>query len=82
MPRFFKTARQYQKPGTLEWQLFGMDFDPADYASQDSWNEHWYERCWELMDKYDPDMFICASAGRTRITSGSTPSIPPMSGSP
>ena len=56
-PGFFKTARQYQKPGTLEWKLFNMDYDPKNYASQDSWNQHWYDRCWELIEKYDPDMF-------------------------
>ncbi|MDW5290133.1 alpha-L-fucosidase [Formosa sp. PL04] len=56
-PRFFKDARQYQKLGTLAWTLFNMDYDPKDYASQDSWNEHWYDRCWELIEKYDPDMF-------------------------
>jgi alpha-L-fucosidase len=56
-PRFFKDARQFQKPGTLAWKLFNMDFDPRGYASQDSWNEHWYARCWELIEKYDPDMF-------------------------
>ena len=56
-PRFFKTARQYQKPGTLEAKLFNMEFDPKGYASQDSWNEHWYARCWEIIEKYDPDMF-------------------------
>jgi alpha-L-fucosidase len=56
-PSFFNTARPYQKEGTLAWQLFNMDYDPRDYASQDSWNEHWYARCWEIIDKYDPDMF-------------------------
>ena len=39
-PRFFKDSRQYQKPGTLAWKLFNMDYDPKNYASQDSWNEH------------------------------------------
>jgi alpha-L-fucosidase len=57
MPRFFNTARKYQKPGTTEWQLFGMDYHPTEYVSQDSWNRHWYDRCWELIEKYDPDMF-------------------------
>jgi alpha-L-fucosidase len=56
-PRFFNNARQYQKPGTPQWSLFNMDYDPKNYAQQDSWNEHWYARCWELIDKYDPDMF-------------------------
>ncbi|RMD77429.1 MAG: glycoside hydrolase family 29, partial [Lentisphaerae bacterium] len=56
-PRFFANARKYQKPGTLEWKLFNMDYDPQNYASQDSWNEHWYRRCWEIIEKYDPDMF-------------------------
>ncbi|MBC8419517.1 MAG: alpha-L-fucosidase, partial [Desulfobacterales bacterium] len=56
-PRFFKTARQYQKPGTSEWLLFNMDYDPGEFAAQDSWNEHWYARCWELIERYDPDMF-------------------------
>ncbi len=56
-PRFFVTARQYQKPGTPEWQLFNVAYEPLEFASQDSWNEHWYARCWELIEKYDPDMF-------------------------
>jgi len=56
-PRFFNTARQHQKPGTLASKLFNMDYDPKSYASQDSWNEHWFERSWELIEKYDPDMF-------------------------
>lgn len=56
-PRFFNTARQYQKPGTPAWQLFNMDYDPKNYASQDSWNDFWYNRCWELISKYDPDWF-------------------------
>ncbi len=56
-PRFFANARKYQKPGTPEWSLFNMDYHPRNYSSQDSWNEHWYQRCWELIEKYDPDMF-------------------------
>jgi alpha-L-fucosidase len=56
-PRFFRTARQYQKPGTPEWEFFNMDYDPDNFASQDGWNEHWYKRCWDLIEKYDPDMF-------------------------
>ena len=56
-PRFFTCARKYQKPGTPEWQFFNMDFDPLKFASQDSWNEFWYRRCWDLITKYDPDMF-------------------------
>lgn len=56
-PRFFSSARQYQKPGTLEWQLFNMDYDPKGYSRQDSWNQHWYDRCWEIIEKYDPDLF-------------------------
>lgn len=56
-PRFFKDARQYQTAGTPAWDLFNMDFDPKDYPRQDSWNQHWYDRCWELIEKYDPDMF-------------------------
>ena len=56
-PRFFNTARQYQKEGTLESQLFCMEYDPKTYANQESWNKHWFERCWEIIDKYDPDMF-------------------------
>jgi len=56
-PRFFATARRYQKPGTLAWKLFNMDYDPMNYASQDSWNRFWYNRCWELIEKYDPDLF-------------------------
>lgn len=34
-----------------------MDYDPKGYSKQDSWNEHWYARCWEVIEKYDPDMF-------------------------
>lgn len=56
-PRFFNAARQYQKPGTPEWKLFNMDYDPKGFADQDSWNEHWYKRCWDLIEKYNPDMF-------------------------
>jgi len=56
-PRFFAGARKYQKTGTPEWQFFNMDYDPRGYSSQDSWNEHWYARCWEIIEKYDPDMF-------------------------
>ena len=56
-PGFFNGARKYQTAGTPEWTLFNMDYDPKNFGSQDSWNEHWYERCWELIEKYDPDMF-------------------------
>ncbi len=56
-PRFYKEARQYQKPGTPEWAFFNMDYDSKNYDSQDSWNEHWYARCWDIIEKYDPDMF-------------------------
>ena len=56
-PRFFNAARQYQKPDTLEWQLFAMDYHPTEFANQQSWNKHWYDRSWELIEKYDPDMF-------------------------
>jgi len=56
-PRFFNAARKYQTPGTLEAKLFNMEFDPKLYASQDTWNQHWYDRCWEIIEKYDPDMF-------------------------
>ncbi len=56
-PRFFKSARKYQSPGTLEAKLFNMQFDPQNYSSQDSWNQHWYDRSWEIIEKYDPDMF-------------------------
>ncbi len=56
-PRFFANARKYQKPGTPEWALFNMDYSQRGYATQDSWNEHWYARCWEVIEKYDPDMF-------------------------
>ena len=56
-PRFFNTARQYQKEGTLAWKLFNMDYDPKGYANQESWNRHWFERSWEIIEKYDPDMF-------------------------
>ena len=56
-PGWWRPARKYQKEGTLEWKLFNMDYDGKNYTSQDSWNEHWYKRCWEIIDKYDPDMF-------------------------
>ncbi|CAA6697452.1 MULTISPECIES: alpha-L-fucosidase [unclassified Lentimonas] len=56
-PRFFNTARQYQTPGTLEAKLFNMEYDPKQYSKQDSWNQHWYDRSWEIIEKYDPDMF-------------------------
>ncbi len=56
-PGWWRPARKYQKEGTLEWKLFNMDYDENNYSSQDSWNEHWYERCWEIIEKYDPDMF-------------------------
>jgi len=56
-PRFFANARKYQKPGTPEWKFFNMDYDPRGYSTQDSWNEHWYARCWDIIEKYDPDMF-------------------------
>lgn len=56
-PRFFANARKYQKPGTPESVLFNMEYSPKKYNTQDSWNEHWYARCWEVIEKYDPDMF-------------------------
>ena len=56
-PGWFRPARKYQKPGTLEWKLFNMDYDPKGFSTQDSWNEHWYARCWEIIEKYDPDLF-------------------------
>ena len=56
-PGFFNGARPYQTAGTPEWKLFNMDYDPKNFANQDAWNEHWYQRCWELIEKYDPDMF-------------------------
>ena len=56
-PRFFNNARKHQTPGTLEAKLFSMQFDPKNYSRQDSWNQHWYDRCWEIIEKYDPDMF-------------------------
>ncbi|WPJ96420.1 alpha-L-fucosidase [Coraliomargarita algicola] len=56
-PRFFNTARPFQKEGTLEWKLFNMDYSPTGYSSDPAWNEHWYQRCWEVIEKYDPDMF-------------------------
>ena len=56
-PGWFRPARKFQKEGTLEWKLFNMDYDPKNYAKQDSWNKHWYARCWEIVEKYDPDMF-------------------------
>ncbi|WP_158973987.1 alpha-L-fucosidase [Cellulophaga sp. L1A9] len=56
-PGWWSPARKYQKEGTLEWKLFNMNYDPKEFASQDSWNEHWYARCWEIIEKYEPDMF-------------------------
>lgn len=56
-PKWWAPARKYQKKGTLEWKLFNMDYDPNNYSKQDSWNQHWYNRCWEIIEKYDPDMF-------------------------
>jgi len=56
-PAFFATAREHQQSGTLASKLFNMDYHPKEYSKQDSWNEHWYARCWELIEKYDPDMF-------------------------
>ncbi|WP_044632230.1 alpha-L-fucosidase, partial [Neotamlana sedimentorum] len=56
-PRFFKTARKYQKVNTPEWEFFNMDYDPKKYTSQDTWNVHWFKRCWDLIEKYDPDIF-------------------------
>ena len=56
-PGWWAPARKYQKEGTLEWKLFNMDYDSKDYVKQDSWNKHWYARSWEIVDKYDPDMF-------------------------
>ncbi|HAY35817.1 MAG TPA: glycoside hydrolase family 29 [Bacteroidetes bacterium] len=56
-PRFFNSARQFQQSGTLAGELFNMDYSPKTYSSDDAWNEHWYQRCWEIIEKYDPDMF-------------------------
>ncbi len=56
-PRFFANARKYQQEGSPAWTLFNMDYSPRGYSTQDSWNEHWYARCWEIIEKYDPDMF-------------------------
>ena len=56
-PRFLASARKYQTEGTPEWEFFNMDYSPRDYNTQDAWNEHWYARCWDLIEKYDPDMF-------------------------
>lgn len=68
-PRFFNTARRHQTPGTLEAKLFNMEYDPRNYSRQDSWNQHWYDRCWEIIDKYDPDMFNIDSS-YPRISTG------------
>ena len=56
-PRFFANARKYQTLGTKEAILFNMEYDQRKYATQDKWNEHWFARCWEIIEKYDPDMF-------------------------
>jgi len=56
-PRFFANARKYQTAGTPEAKLFNLEYSPRGFATEDKWNEHWYARCWEIIDKYDPDMF-------------------------
>ena len=56
-PKYWQPARKYQKEGTLEWKLFNMNYDPKNFATQQSWNDHWYARSWEIVDKYDPDLF-------------------------
>ncbi|MDF7823867.1 alpha-L-fucosidase [Pontiellaceae bacterium B12227] len=56
-PRFFNSARKYQTEGTVESKLFNMDYSPSGYSRDDAWNTHWFERCWEIIEKYDPDMF-------------------------
>lgn len=56
-PRFFANARKYQEPGTPEWTLFSMDYSARGFATEDAWNEHWFARCQEIIDKYDPDLF-------------------------
>ena len=43
--------------GHVAAKLFNMEFDPKGYASQDAWNQHSYDRCREIIEKYDPDMF-------------------------
>ncbi|VGO12228.1 hypothetical protein PDESU_00779 [Pontiella desulfatans] len=56
-PRFFNSARKCQTEGTLEAKLFNMEYPPKNYHASDAWNQHWYDRCWEIIEKYDPDMF-------------------------
>jgi len=56
-PSFFGAARKYQTPGTLEAKLFNMEFDPKGYKYSDNWNQHWHDRCWEIVERYDPDWF-------------------------
>ena len=56
-PRFFSSARNHQKPGSPEWDFFNMDYPVNGYHADDAWNEHWYARCWDIIEKYDPDMF-------------------------
>jgi alpha-L-fucosidase len=56
-PGWYTPARKYQKKGTPEWQFFNMDYDAKNFANQDSWNEYWYARSWEIVEKYDPDLF-------------------------
>ena len=34
-----------------------MDYPVNGYHADDAWNEHWYARCWDIIEKYDPDMF-------------------------
>jgi len=56
-PNYLKDARDPKYKGTPEWILYNMDYSPSGYRTQDSWNEHWTARCWEIIEKYDPDMF-------------------------
>jgi len=57
MPRFFNGWRDIITPKSPEATLYGLEFSPTGYSRSDEWNNHWYKRCWELIEKYDPDMF-------------------------
>ncbi len=54
-PACMKEGRKYKKPGTLEWSLFMMDYEPVNFQRDMKWAEHWYQRTWEVIEKYNPD---------------------------
>lgn len=54
-PACMEEGRKFQKPGTFEGSLFMMDYDPINFQRDKKWNEQWYQRTWEVIEKYDPD---------------------------